>query len=207
LPERGQEVEDPPAPDAHLLGDEHLEEAPDRAGAEKPDQPNCGWPRRGAQGGGERGQRLWPRDVLDVLAHGGARRLGHRGVAGEMRHALDDEGGLVERSAGQRAQDQLREARQDGLRLLVAIAPEKIQERLRQLPAHRVLGQRQHAVPEGLEGAEHDGRARRPRQHGARQEGQVILRVVSVDVLLAEQGDELSAQRLERLVRRGILHR
>ena len=125
------------------------------------------------------------------------RRLGRRLVRGEARHALDRVGGLLDGSPGEGALDELLEPRDDGRALVVALAAEEVEERLGELAAHRLLGQRPHALPQALEGAQLDGRPRRPRQHGSREEGEMVLRVVPVDVLLAEQGDELRAEDLE----------
>ena len=118
--ERGQEIEDPPPPDADLLLDEHLEQAPDRAGAEQADQPDRApgpgvAPREAARTDSVSGPArcsIWRR----IAARVGS---GHGLVGGQARHALDGERGLVERAAGQRALDQLVEPREDGRRLLV----------------------------------------------------------------------------------------
>ena len=143
--------------------------------------------------------------MLELAAHRGPRRLGHGLVGGQARHALDGEGGLVERPAGQRALDQLVEPREDGRRLVVRVAAQELEERLGELPAHRVLRERRHSLPERLERAEHDGRPRRPGEHGPREERQVVLRVVPVDVLVAEQREELPAEDLEIPGRRRLV--
>src|SRR5262249_32501818 len=140
--------------------------------------------------------------MLDLLAHRGSRRLGYGFVAGESCPALKGEGPLVEGASGQRALNQLCEPREYGVHVGVLVAAQQVEKCFGQLPADPVLRQRVNALSERLERAELDGGPRRPREHRPREKGQVVLRVVAVDVLLTEERQELPAQRLEVPARR-----
>ncbi len=93
--ERGQEVEDAAPPDPDLLLDQHLEEAPDGAGAEQANQPDRRRARRRSEGRGQDRERLGIGELVEVAAKRGARRLPHGLVGGEPRHAFDRERRLV----------------------------------------------------------------------------------------------------------------
>ena len=204
--ERGQKVEDPPPADPHLFLDQHLQQAPDGAGPEEADEPDRRGAGRRAQGRGERRTASRePARCSSSSADRRPRRLRHGLVGRQARHALDGEGGLVERAAGQGPLDQLVEPGEDRLGLLVLVAAEEVEERLGELAAHRVLRERRDALPEGLERAEDDRRPRGPGEHGAGEQRHMVLRVVPVDVLLAKQREELAAEGFQVSDRRRLL--